>query len=278
MTVDRLLLARLLRENPFQPATGLWRAAEIRAVADRGLPVGRGLDIGSGDGRLIGILLDLLDHEGEIIGVDVEPSEVAAAQSTGNYTAVHLASADAIPEPNASFDWVFSNSTLEHIEPIAGTLAEVARVLRPGGTFIFTVPSDEFHACLRGPLIGSRRRYLAGVDERCAHLRYWNQQEWGNQLARVGLELRESDAYLTVRETRRWELISTLTAGVLHRLTRKHPMAIQRRLGMRRGQRMPEWLATLSARLLTLGLDRADNSKRYGCRYFVADRLGRTSD
>jgi SAM-dependent methyltransferase len=273
MTVDRQLLARFLRENPFQPATGVWRAVEVGFVAERGLPTGRGLDLGCGDGRLFGVLLEALHLEPEVVGIDIDPIEVAAARSTGRYGSVHLAPADRIPEPDSSFDWAFSNSTLEHIESIEATLAETARVLRPGGRFIFTVPSHEFHACLRGPFFGSRDEYLAEVDERCAHLRYWDEHRWGVELERVGMRLVKAERYLTIRETRRWELISAMTAGVLHRVFGKPPIAVQRRLGMRRGQRMPARLAALLAAVLAARLDRAENSTRYACRYFVAERI-----
>ncbi len=39
-----------------------------------------------------------------------------------------------------SFDLVLSSDTLEHVPDFVGALAEVERVLRPGGTHIFTVP------------------------------------------------------------------------------------------------------------------------------------------
>lgn len=272
MTVDRRLLARLLRENPFQPATGLWRAVEVGYIANRGLPTGRGIDIGCGDGRLLGVLIEAINRHVEVVGIDVDPWEVAAARATGHYETVHLTSADKIPERDSAFDWVLANSTLEHIEPIAGTLKEIARILRPGGRFIFTVPSHEFHACLRGPLFGSRRSYLSHVDTRCAHLRYWDEHQWRAELSGVGLELVAAFGYLTMGETRRWELISTMTAGVLHRAFRMPPMAIQKRLGMRHGQRMPEWLAAILARLLAAGLDGSEHQNRYACQYYVAER------
>lgn len=271
MTIERELLARFLRENPFQPATGVWRAIEISHVARHGLPAGRGLDLGCGDGRLLGILLAAVGQDGDIVGVDVDPSEARAARSSGHYVRVHAASADAVPEMDASFDWVFSNSTLEHVGPIDATLREVARVLKPGGAFIFTVPSSDFHACLRGPLLGKRSAYVEALDRRCAHLRYWDDDTWRSKLADVGLVLRTTESYLDAAQVRRWELLSNLTSGVLSRVTGQSPIAVQRRLGMRRGQRMPEWMARVAARFLAGGTPKSD-SRMYGCRYYVAHR------
>jgi ubiquinone/menaquinone biosynthesis C-methylase UbiE len=267
------LLVRFMRESPFQPATNLWRSIEIAYVANRGLPRGRGLDVGCGDGHLMAILLEAVGQAPELVGVDIDPQEVARARQFGVYAGLHVASADLIPEPDASFDWAFSNSVLEHVEPIEGTLAEVGRLLRPGAPFILTVPSSEFHACLRGPLRGSRDRYLAEIDRRCAHLRYWTDDEWRSALGRHGFEMETSRGYLSRSEVRRWEAISGLTAGILYRLSGRHPIQIQRGLGMRRGQRLPRILALAAAHLITTRRGGVGSGPQ-GCRYIVGRRLG----
>lgn len=271
MSLERELFARFLEENPFQPATGFWRSIEIAYVAGRGLPDGRGLDIGCGDGRLMALLAEQTGRR-ELVGVDLDEREVAAARTSGAYALTHVASADAIPEPAASFDFAFSNSTLEHVGPLAGTLAEIARLLRPGGILVFTVPSHEFHAALAGPLVGSREGYLRAIDRRCAHLRYPDPEAWRAHLAGAGLELVEASPYLSAGEVRRWETISRLTAGVLHTLMRRHPIEIQHRLGMRRGQRLPARLARPLARLLAARV--APDAAHHGCTYLVARKPG----
>ena len=45
-----------------------------------------------------------------------------------------------IPEPNASFDAVLCTEVLEHLPDPVRALDEMARLLRPGGTFIITAP------------------------------------------------------------------------------------------------------------------------------------------
>ncbi len=42
--------------------------------------------------------------------------------------------------PDAAFDLVLTSETLEHVPDLDRALAEIARVLRPGGLHIFTVP------------------------------------------------------------------------------------------------------------------------------------------
>jgi hypothetical protein len=48
----------------------------------------------------------------------------------------------ALPFADASFDWVMANHVLEHIPGDAAAIAELARVLRPGGRAIIMVPFD----------------------------------------------------------------------------------------------------------------------------------------
>jgi len=270
------LLPRFLQAYPYQPATAFWRAYEISHLAAFPLPAGLGLDLGCGDGLLTGIVLQLTGPR-TVIGVDLDAEEVRLAQGLGIYERVHVAPASEIPEPDASVDWILSNSVLEHIEPLEPVLDEVARLLRPGGRFIFTVPAQPFHAFLRGPLRpgASRARYLEDLDRRLAHRGYLSEQGWGALLARHGLRLEQATSYLTRPQTRRWESISRLTAGVLFWLwgQRRAPIDIQRRLGVRKaGRRMPAPLARLLGRALRAGIDSRDAGPG-SCLLIVASKV-----
>jgi len=166
---------------------------------------------------------------------------------------VRVAPGDRIPEPDASFDFVFSNSVLEHIDDLEPVITEVARVLRAGGTFLFTVPSAGFHDCLGGPLLPwvGRSAYAAQIDRRCAHIRYWSKPDWEGCMQRHGLGLTHASEYLTAPEVRRWETLARFTSGLLYPLfrSRLRPIEIQRRLGLRRsGVRLPPCLAAVLAR------------------------------
>jgi SAM-dependent methyltransferase len=171
---------------------------------------------------------------------------------------VHTAAGGALPEPAAAFDFVFSNSVLEHIDDIHPVLAEAARVLRPGGRFLATVPSPGFHDCLAGPLLPwvSRESYLQMIDRRCAHRYYWSAEQWRASLARHGIELTLARPYLDAKQTRRWETLSRFTAGVLYAAAggRMQPIEIQRALRLRRGGlRLPGWLAAPLAAAASAG-------------------------
>lgn len=65
-----------------------------------------------------------------------------------------------LPWPDATFDIVWSNSVLEHVRDPAAVLAEVRRVLRPGGAMVAEIDLVDH--------LGSRRR----VDEVYGCLRY----------------------------------------------------------------------------------------------------------
>lgn len=270
LTTPSPLLQRFLELYPFQPATAIWRAVEVAEVARVSFPEGLGLDLGCGDGRLSRVITEQM-RPMRLVGLDVDPQETSLAAGEGIYERVHTSSAAVIPEPNESFDFVMSISVMEHIAEIEGTLSEVSRVLRPGGLLITTVPSVGFHDCLRGPLMpgASRSDYLARLDRRLAHLRYWTVEEWRRALGATGLSLVEARSFLSRRDVRRWESISRLTGGVLHALSgRKPPIEIQRSLGMRRaGSRMPHSLAGVLSAALGIGLsgEVPANESHSGC-------------
>ena len=263
------LLSIFVANYPAQPATAFWRAIEIDALASRDIPHGRGLDLGCGDGILTKILLDEIGDRG-LVGVDLDPLETDAARRHAFYDMVHTCSADAIPEESESFDFVVSNSVLEHIPPLQGTISEVGRLLKPGGRFFFTVPSPAFHRNLAGSLLPnvSREAYLAKLDARLAHFHYLSREGWSNLLSRHGLVLDECLGYLDRAETRRWQTLSRLTGGLLYTLFggRTRPIEIQRRLGMRALQnhrRLPDTLARLIGKIVGAGFPLRPVSQRW---------------
>lgn len=240
----RALFKQLVSTSPYQPATNYWRSIELAVLAAHGLPRGRVLDLGCGDGKLTSILAATLEERHRIIwtGADPDQEETSLASGLGLYQTVHTCNGDQIPETTGSFDAVLSNSVLEHIPAIEPVTAEVARLLRPGGRYIFTVPTNTFHECLAGPLFGPRSAdYLRSLDRRCAHERYWSIEDWTDHLAPHGLHVTYHRHYLSGVQTRRWERLSNATGGLLYRLGGgiERPIQIQRTLRMRRSETSP---------------------------------------
>jgi len=84
--------------------------------------------VGCGTGLILSRLAEVADHAS---GVDLSPGMLAGARQRG--LDASLASATALPFGDDSFDLVCSFKVLAHVPDIAGALAEMVRVTRPGG-------------------------------------------------------------------------------------------------------------------------------------------------
>jgi len=101
------------------------------------------LDVGCGSGYLA----HLLKRERpslEIHGCDI--AEAALVQSREVLDVAYYLDLDRanLPEPNDKFDLVVCTEVLEHIYDVSRCVREIARVLKPGGFFIVTVPNLSF--------------------------------------------------------------------------------------------------------------------------------------
>jgi len=111
-----------------------------RLIGPRGSLTGqRVLEIGCGRGVGMEILLSLgAEH---VTGFDLDPRMVAlAAQRLAKYgerARVFVGDAEAIDAPDDSFDAVVDYGVIHHIPHWQQALKEIARVLKPGGTFYF---------------------------------------------------------------------------------------------------------------------------------------------
>ena len=238
----RDILRKLAPANIFQPATMLWRVFEIEAVLRTAQFVGRGVDIGCGDGELGGLVFDAYAPRPRVFGIEPDERDSVRARASGTYENVFSVTGDALPIETASLDFAFSNSTLEHIPGLDPVLADVARVLRPKGEFTFTVPSEQFHKCLAGSrVLGAlaRRRgktYEELIDERLAHQRYLSPDEWRKRLEAVGFRESRATRYFPRSAVRAWETISNRTGGIAYELFRgrRATRQIQHGLGLSR--------------------------------------------
>lgn len=165
------------------------------------------LDLGAGGGRHA---FEAMRIGAVVTALDADPAEIkptaammtalatedrATAANGGVGTAV-VADALRLPLPTASFDRVIAAEVLEHIADDRSAIAELARVLRPGGTMAVTVPrwwpelvtwaiSDEYHLTPGGHVriyrrsVLERRLRAAGLDvyahhhAHALHTPYW---------------------------------------------------------------------------------------------------------
>ncbi len=206
-------LTQLLETYWFAPPVALWRAIELRTVMaetadeiyERPL-----LDLGCGDG-LIG---RVLFGAPETIDVGFDPwlEQLKQAKQTGVYHRVDMAYGNRLPYPTDAFATVFSNSVLEHIPNVVPVVREAGRVLRPGGRFIFTVPSNHFRALLDGYVrraeagdVAGAKAYAANVDRWLAHHHYHTPAEWADLLANAGMTLVKACYYIPETVERLWD-------------------------------------------------------------------------
>ena len=92
------------------------------------------LDVGCGEGQ---VARHLASVGCRAVGVDPIRAQVDAAVERGGGPTYAMAAADRLPFPSGRFDAVVACLVFEHIDAIDDALAEVARVVRPGGRFLF---------------------------------------------------------------------------------------------------------------------------------------------
>jgi SAM-dependent methyltransferase len=116
-------------EGGFRPQ---WkRHVATYALAAPLLPPGRVLDLGCG----VGHSYDRLAPR-ETVGVDVEPAALE-----GQERETHAADMRSLPFADGDFASVLSLHSVEHVPDPERVLAEVVRVLEPGGVAIFATPN-----------------------------------------------------------------------------------------------------------------------------------------
>jgi ubiquinone/menaquinone biosynthesis C-methylase UbiE len=133
----------------------------LEALSDLGPLEGqRLLDIGCASGAYT---MRLAQRFADVEAIDVEPRRLRifadrlAGSSLSDRVRLAMASAEAMPYRTGVFDVATAIEVLEHIPDLNAALAEVYRVLKPGGWFFVTGPNRYFPLESHGPLIRGRR-------------------------------------------------------------------------------------------------------------------------
>jgi 2-polyprenyl-6-hydroxyphenyl methylase/3-demethylubiquinone-9 3-methyltransferase len=96
------------------------------------------LEVGCGGG----ILTEEIARMGfDTTGVDPSEGSLATARGHAKQSGLEIryevGTGEALPYANDSFDVVFCCDVLEHVRDLPKVIAEIARVLKPGGAFVF---------------------------------------------------------------------------------------------------------------------------------------------
>jgi SAM-dependent methyltransferase len=109
--------------------------AEFHALVASAIPRrGRILEIGAGPSNASSEFFASL---GEVTGLDVDPDSL----TNRSLHEAHMFDGGRFPFEDATFDACVSNYVLEHVADAPTHLAEVRRVLRPGGAYALRTPN-----------------------------------------------------------------------------------------------------------------------------------------
>ena len=154
--------------------------AELRAVTDMFAAMAEAGEIGR----------SIADATQSDTAGDVSPVPSAAGpRDAGRDSLGHavVADATALPYPDGSFDRIIAAEVLEHVDDDERAIAELARVLRPGGTIAVTVPAQ---AAERVCWALSADYHAPAVPD--GHVRIYSSEELRTKLSAAGLEVSDS--------------------------------------------------------------------------------------
>ena len=130
------------------------------------------IDLACGNGPLGELVAERIGDNGRLIAVDPSGAELAlAAQRLRRFPTARFLeeAADHLSLPDASADLVLCHMAFMLFSPLAPAIAEIARVLKPGGTFAAVIPAlrrptDLFRECagvLKAALVEERHDLAA---------------------------------------------------------------------------------------------------------------------
>lgn len=144
---EALVSDELLLDGTWEDVSGWWQTHFTDGVdpeyEEQILPLAvdavgdarRVLEVGTGEGQVA----RRLSAAGvpAVVGLDPTVAQIVEARRRGGGPAYVRGGADALPFGDATFDTVVACLVFEHIDAVDEAIAEVARVLEPGGRFVF---------------------------------------------------------------------------------------------------------------------------------------------
>jgi len=156
-----------------------WVAPLIAAFRRVVPPGGRVLDLGCANGRE---MVDLSSAGFSVVGVDIAVEALRIGR--GRLPGAGFVTGDAarLPFQTGSFEGVWASASLLHLDPLqaAGAVAEIARVLSPGGGLYCSVQSGDARGFVPGRSVKAPLYYC-----------YWRADAWAELVTSAGLSVVE---------------------------------------------------------------------------------------
>jgi methionine biosynthesis protein MetW len=189
-----------------------------------------------------GWLAEMMQARGaEVIATDLSSVAVTKARARGVDARQHDIDDGPLPFADGEFDWVVSDSQLEHRFDHEHALDEMVRVLKPsnesqpgngsqpGGRLMLLLPNTA-HWRVRLWLLQGRFPYVANTPTDALHLRFFTLPDVAAMLARRGLSIEQTDGSASLWVTGLYPafLRRGLSARIYTRLARRWPALFAR--------------------------------------------------
>ena len=142
-----------------------WLRAYLDCLPDlRPLLAGREvLDIGAGECLYSALIAER--YAARVVALELIPERMQPAARTFRLANLWFVAGDChrLPFPDACFDAVFGDLVLHHFPALEPIVAEIRRVLRPGGAYVGIEPN------FSNPAVRLHFRFVAKSHNECAH-------------------------------------------------------------------------------------------------------------
>jgi SAM-dependent methyltransferase len=198
------------------------------------------LDVGCGHGACLSLLAQRVGRSGRVAGIDASAAMVAAARwrvaAQGLTAVVQRGDAHELPFGDSVFDAARIDRVLMFVRDPQGALAELARVVRPGGRLCVTEGDVGTHA-IDADDVATTRTMLAALSDR-------SPQGWiGRRLRSMALDLGWKDVELQLVP-----ILSTSYAEWNDRLGVESQAALAVSQGLVTQEAVASWLDDLRTR------------------------------
>jgi 2-polyprenyl-3-methyl-5-hydroxy-6-metoxy-1,4-benzoquinol methylase len=167
------------------------------------------LDLGCGSGAVGRKLLEV-GKAASVVGAELFPD--AAAIAAEHYEQVHTGDIESMELPyGPEFDYVICGDILEHLKDPYSVVNRIYQFIKPGGSFICSVPNVRYWKVLADLAFRGRWQYTdAGIMDR-THLRFFTRRSCFQMIQDGGFVVERWGVFLGGR---RYRMLNAITLGV----------------------------------------------------------------